>query len=97
MVRSLIAGLIVAVLLFAASLMMHDPYLSYWGNGMVALACLGLSAIVVGALISGDRVRAGYRNETQEGQDERMSWATKLFLFGLPNLVCLLFMLTMTQ
>ncbi|WP_459910912.1 DUF5316 family protein [Desulfotomaculum defluvii] len=50
---------------------------------MVAFLTSGLLSV---AFISGDRVRANWANEDSEERSIRNAWASKLFLFGVPNL-----------
>lgn len=75
---------VVAVLLGLAVGGMNKVVLMTGGIGIV---CLGLSMISLGALVSGDRIRANYANESMSERHERTAVSTRFILIGLPNLV----------
>ncbi|GIN96225.1 hypothetical protein J6TS1_20950 [Siminovitchia terrae] len=68
--------------------------LSVWGMNMainitggIGLLLLILSMIILGSMVSGDRMRANFASESMEERHKRTSVSTRLFLMGLPNLV----------
>ncbi|MBD8005056.1 DUF5316 family protein [Bacillus norwichensis] len=68
--------------------------LSVWGMNMavnftggIGLLLLILSMIILGATVSGDRMRANFASESMEERHRRTTVSMRLFLMGLPNLV----------
>lgn len=55
--------------------------------GLIGVVAFFLSGVLSGAFISGDRVRANWANEDREEREIRNAWTSKLFLFGVPNLL----------
>lgn len=58
--------------------------LDYRGIGVLFL---GLAALMSGALVSGDRMRANYTSESSGERNERTTVSTRLALISFPNLV----------
>lgn len=66
-----------------------------WGQGLKISGVLGLvsiiiSAIISGALVSGDRVRANYATESSADSQQRRKLSLTLFLIGLPSMVTII-------
>lgn len=83
--RSLMVGLVVAILGLAVSFLMDNPGIIMNGLLIIGAVPMVLAAVFSGVLGSGDRVRANYSDEQDYRQ--RMRWSNNLFLFGLPNLL----------
>ncbi|MFT8311113.1 MAG: DUF5316 domain-containing protein [Sporolactobacillus sp.] len=57
----------------------------------IAVVCLILAGMFVGALISGDRNRANVASESKEDSNNRLKTGWLFFSFGIPQLVvCIL-------
>jgi len=54
-------------------------YATFTGGGLWLL-----SAILSGALLSGDRIRANYATEEEEDRHNRHLWMVRFFLAGVP-------------
>ncbi|MBM7713548.1 DUF5316 domain-containing protein [Siminovitchia sp. FSL H7-0308] len=68
--------------------------LAVWGmekvvliTGGIGVLFLGLAALMSGALVSGDRMRANYTSESSGERNERTTVSTRLALISFPNLV----------
>lgn len=57
----------------------------------IGLVLILLAAVFSGALVSGDRIRANYDDETAEDTKRRRVWSTNLFLAGLPGILAYIF------
>lgn len=51
----------------------------------IGLVMILISAVISGALISGDRIRSSYAEESSEDKKRRNRWSTNLFMAGLPG------------
>jgi hypothetical protein len=91
-----LAGLCMAVTGWAVYLASGDVQRAYWIFGLATAAGFGLSGVLLGAWVSGDRVRENSRYDAPGEWELRTSWGLRLFLFGLPNLLSIigLFLLT---
>lgn len=80
-------GVLVLSFITLISLFMQDLSILVKYTGVVGLVCMGLPAILSGALLRGDRIRANYANETKEDRKKRYRWANNFFMIGLPNII----------
>lgn len=66
--------------------------------GGIGIISWGLAALLSGALVSGDRMRANYYTESKEDSKARKKLTMQLFLFGMPQLsiVLILFLIKIT-
>jgi len=89
---SLVVGILTLTLVGLVSFILGDWSLVYKFSGVIGLVTFIISALLSGALsgafISGDRMRANWTYEDRNDRDDLSEgWASKLFLFGVPNLV----------
>ncbi|MFJ8460590.1 DUF5316 domain-containing protein [Lysinibacillus xylanilyticus] len=71
----------------------------FWGmekvyivTGTVGCIFIGISMILSGSMVSGDRMRANFATETTDERDERNKITMNAFLIALPNIfVAILF------
>ena len=86
MLKSLFAGIGFALIVIIAAAVTGKWELLGQICGLVGLGAMLIGAVLSGALLSGDRLRANYSHEPKADRSRRINWATKLLLFGLPNL-----------
>jgi hypothetical protein len=68
-------------------------YFGYWNAfAVVGGAAWLFGAVCSGALLSGDRIRANHATETAEDRKQRLKWAGRFFLIGLPFVVTAIFL-----
>ncbi|ODA42367.1 DUF5316 domain-containing protein [Desulfosporosinus sp. BG] len=80
-------GILALIITSIVSFIFGDWSILFKLSGFIGIIALLISALMSGALISGDRVRANWTHEDHEDGKNRQERAFKLFLFGLPNLV----------
>lgn len=91
------AGIILLILVSLVSFFLGDWSILFKFSGVIGLASFLISGLLSGVFVSGDRIRANYTNEDDEDKGIRQGWASKLFLFGLPNLVGAIVYLALIQ
>ncbi|EST55115.1 hypothetical protein T458_11160 [Brevibacillus panacihumi W25] len=84
---SLIIGLGLLIISTIWSLIANDLSLIVKLSGSFGVICLLLSAIFVGAMNDGDRIRSYDNLETKDDRRTRRKWAINLAIVGLPNLI----------
>lgn len=80
------AGFVLGLVLFIIGALINNHKLVANIAGIVAGISFFISAASVGALVSGDRVRANFWAETKEGRQERIDMALKTAFLGIPIL-----------
>lgn len=85
--RSLLAGVgLIGVGVIISWLKQDEQFLllyaTFVGGGLWLV-----SAILSGALVSGDRIRANYATETAEDRANRHLWMIRFFLAGIPSAI----------
>ncbi len=87
---SLGVGILTLTFVGLVSFILGDWSLVYKFSGVIGLGSFIISALLSGAFsgafISGDRMRANWTYDDSNNRDGG-GWASKLFLFGVPNLV----------
>lgn len=81
------AGVISLVVVCLVVFFLGNWSLVFNYSGLIGLVAVLISALLSGVFISGDRARANWNNEDSEDRGIRQAWATKTFLFGVPNLI----------
>ncbi|WP_434512182.1 DUF5316 domain-containing protein [Desulfitobacterium sp. AusDCA] len=94
---SLGAGILTLALVCLVSFILGDWSLMFKFSGIIGLISFLISGLFTGVFVSGDRVRANWTHEDSEDQDFRQQRASKLFLFGLPNLAGAILYIVLTQ
>ena len=80
-------GVITLAVVCLVAFFLGDWSLVFNYSGLIGLVAFLISALLSGVFISGDRVRSNWTNEDSEDRNIRQAWASKTFLFGVPNLL----------
>ncbi|MCD7034797.1 DUF5316 domain-containing protein [Metabacillus sp. GX 13764] len=83
--KAFLIGVGLAILAVLASLLFGPGQLQSY-LFITGAVLIGLSVIISGAAVSGDRMRANHYSETTADRRQRFSWSVKLLLAGVPSL-----------
>ncbi len=79
-------GAIMPIISSIIALSLNNKSIIFLLCGILGALSFGLSIILSGALITGDRSRANDFSEQTEDRKARMKWSLKLMLVALPNI-----------
>ncbi|MCO7174981.1 DUF5316 family protein [Sporolactobacillus kofuensis] len=77
-------GIGVGVIFFILGIILKNHSLIANIVGLIGLISLLFSGASVGALVSGDRIRANYWSESKQSRTDRFDFGIKAALFGVP-------------
>lgn len=60
---------------------------SYLVTGIIGFVFIGISMVMSGSMVSGDRMRANLATESAEGRKDRIRITTNSLLIGLPSVL----------
>jgi len=90
-VRYLLIGVLVSLVGVLLSMILWGMEKIYVIPGTIGFIFIGISIILSGSMVSGDRMRANLATETTENRDERNSVTKNSLLIALPNIIVMVF------
>jgi hypothetical protein len=81
------AGTCLAILGVLASVVMLGIEKAYFITGGIGFFLLGISMILSGSLVSGDKIRANFATESDEDRNRNKKIMFRTAQIGMPNLV----------
>jgi hypothetical protein len=95
-VKKIIVGIGIVLVALLISVFLSDFTLLFKITGVVAVISLGLSALINGGFVDGDRFDKNFKSESKKDRKQRFSLTNTFLLIGLPNIltatICYFFM-----
>ncbi|TKC18994.1 hypothetical protein FA727_05455 [Robertmurraya kyonggiensis] len=85
--KNLLLGIILAIVGFLVSILIWGSDKAYFIPGGIGIILLGLSMVLSGSMVSGDRMRANYATESSEDRHSRNKMLLNMTLICAPNLI----------
>ncbi|MBY0121653.1 DUF5316 domain-containing protein [Bacillus sp. S/N-304-OC-R1] len=85
--RYFIIGIFISLISILISLVLWGIEKAYYLSGIIGVIFLGISVILSGSMVSGDRMRANFATESAEDRRTRNNITLRAALIGIPNLV----------
>ncbi|NQX67997.1 DUF5316 domain-containing protein [Paenibacillus alba] len=83
----IVIGISISILIVLISLLKQDLLLCKKLSGWVGAGFLIIAAILSGAFLNGDRIRANFDRENKEDRLARIKYSSFFFQLCLPNII----------